>query len=213
MEVDEGAAALAGGEPDDQGANAPGVVPGVNRWGRSTRVGSRPLPPQTSAGVLLSRNIDVEQELPDLSDNSSFPVLGAKDSRLTAEQGWRKSFVRTRPSQDVGERESVPKKTLKERRQQNKANVKARAEALRASRECKPEPIPDPVGEGANAPAADAEMGADAMPPPAAVPVRVVPAVPLVPAGTVVSEHDEDVIARQAQAAMTYVANAEPGPA
>eukprot|EP00969_Alexandrium_andersonii_P229395 10131392-Alexandrium_andersonii.AAC.1 len=56
-------------------------------------------------------------------------------------------------------------------------------------------------------------MDTDSMPPPAAVPVRSAPAVPLVPAGSTISEAGQDEIARQAQAAMTYVANSELGPA
>eukprot|EP00969_Alexandrium_andersonii_P086083 3795167-Alexandrium_andersonii.AAC.1 len=51
------------------------------------------------------------------------------------------------------------------------------------------------------------------MPPPADVPVRAAPAVPKVPSGSSISKAEQDEIARQAQAAMTYVANTEAGPA
>eukprot|EP00969_Alexandrium_andersonii_P214082 9453565-Alexandrium_andersonii.AAC.1 len=56
-------------------------------------------------------------------------------------------------------------------------------------------------------------MDADAMPPPAVTTIRGVPAVPVVPHGTVVDEADRDAIVRQAQKAMSYAASAEPAPA
>eukprot|EP00969_Alexandrium_andersonii_P074914 3304486-Alexandrium_andersonii.AAC.1 len=62
----------------------------------------------------------------------SFPALGAKDSRLSAKQDWKKSFVRTRPSQDVDEREKLPQETIKAHKRQSKATMRAKAEALRA---------------------------------------------------------------------------------